>query len=116
VRPAEEQEARRVMLTAAIQYLESLEEEASLELRSAREDITRHYQQRLSTISSDKSKEDKSLSKELKHSRWLTQELRKIERASLQQLHAEDKINDSVLRTLERELDLLDARFVKRQA
>jgi CPA1 family monovalent cation:H+ antiporter len=116
VRPAEEQEARRVMLTAAIQYLESLEEEASMELKSAREDITRHYQQRLSTISSDKSQEDKSLSRELKHSRWLTQELRKIERASLQQLHAEDKINDSVLRALERELDLLDARFLKRQA
>jgi CPA1 family monovalent cation:H+ antiporter len=113
VRAAEEQDARRAMITAALDHLEKLGGQQTAELQSARADVSRHYQQRLSNITSieDKSRQDKELTRELKHSRRLTQELRGIERETLQQLYADDKINDSVLRKLERELDLLDARF-----
>ena len=114
LQPAEEQEARRLMLTSAIAYLENLQKVESAELLSVREDIARHYQQRLSSLSQDKSVEGNSLYREMKHSRWLNNELRRVERATLQQLYADDKINDSVLRGLERELDLLDARFARR--
>ncbi len=114
LQPAEEQEARRLMLTSAIAYLENLEKVESAELLSVREDIGRHYQQRLSSLGQDKSVEGNSLYREMKHSRWLNNELRRVERATLQQLYADDKINDSVLRGLERELDLLDARFARR--
>ncbi len=116
MRPVEEEEARRAMLTAALAYLETLEVEENAELQHARADIGHHYQQRLSTLTArkDKSPEDKGLARELKHSRQLTQELRRIERNALQQLYTEDKISDPVLRQLERELDLLDARFVSR--
>jgi Na+/H+ antiporter len=112
-RPVEEQDARRAMLAAALDYLGKLDGEANAELQSARDDISRHYQQRLSTLSvkEDKSTENKQLTRELKHSRRLTQELRRIEREALQQLYTDDKISVSVLRQLERELDLLDARF-----
>lgn len=113
-RPAEEQEARRLMLTSALAYLGNLQKVDSTELLSVREDITRHYQQRLSSLDQDKSDEGISLYTEMKHSRWLNNELRRVERATLQQLYADDKINDSVLRGLERELDLLDARFERR--
>jgi len=115
-RPVEEQEARRVMLTSALAYLEKLEAKQSAELERARADISHHYQQRLSRVTEkeDRSPENKQLSRELKHSRRLTQELRRVERETLQQLYADDKINDSVLRQLERELDLLDARFASR--
>lgn len=112
--PQEEQEARRIMLTSALDYLGGLEKAESAELTSVREDIGRHYQQRLSTLNQDKSTEGTALNKELKHSRRLTHELRRVERATLQQLHADDKINDAVLRALERELDLLDTRFARR--
>ncbi len=115
-RPVEEREARRMMLTAAIAHLETLEDNINAELQSARDDVSHHYQQRLSAINvvEDKSRENKELARELKHSRRLTQELRRVERETLQQLYADDKINDSVLRQLERELDLLDARFASR--
>jgi len=113
VRPVEEQEARRVMLTAALAYLEAMEDNGPAELRHARQDIGRHYQQRLSTVTvkEEKSREDKKLTRELRHVRQLTKELREVERTTLQKLHADDKISDSVLRQLERELDLLDVRF-----
>jgi CPA1 family monovalent cation:H+ antiporter len=116
MRPVEEQEARRAMLSAALDYMERLDIQENAELQSARADISRHYQQRLSTLNvrKNESLKDNEMARELKHSRQLTQELRRVERNALQQLYTEDKISDPVLRRLERELDLLDARFVSR--
>jgi CPA1 family monovalent cation:H+ antiporter len=65
-------------------------------------------------VKKNESLKDNEMARELKHSRQLTQELRRVERNALQQLYTEDKISDPVLRRLERELDLLDARFVSR--
>ena len=113
----EEQQARHRMLSAAIEYL-GKRNHKSAEEQSAWEDISRHYQQRLSTITRKtegaQSEEQNALSKELRHARKLTRELRAVERAALQQMHMEEQINDTVLRKLERELDLLDARFTSR--
>jgi Na+/H+ antiporter len=113
----EEQQARQMMLTAAIEYLEKRNRK-SAEEQSAWEDIARHYQQRLSTISQRtegaQTEEQTSQTKELRHSRQLTRELRSVERATLQRMHVDEQINDAVLRKLERELDLLDARFTSR--
>ena len=113
----EEQQARHRMLTAAIDYLDKRNRK-SAEEQSAWEDISRHYQQRLSTITQRaagvQSEEQNALTKELRHSRQLTRELRSVERATLQEMHVDEQINDAVLRKLERELDLLDARFTSR--
>jgi CPA1 family monovalent cation:H+ antiporter len=113
----EEQQARHMMLTAAVEHLEKIDRK-SVEQQSAWEDISRHYQQRLSTIqqraAGERSGPENALTKELRHSRQLTKELRTVERASLQQLYQDEKISDTVLRKLERELDLLDARFTSR--
>jgi monovalent cation/hydrogen antiporter len=114
----EEQQARQMMLTSALDHLETIEH-TSVEHRSAWDDVSRHYQQRLSTVeqqaaNSERTEEQKALTRELRHSRQLTKELRKVERATLQQMHLDEKISDSVLRKLERELDLLDARFTSR--
>ena len=106
----EEQAARRRMLTAALDHLETIERRDE-EHRSAWEDISRHYQQRLSKIEMVEKAKESPLIKELRHSRQLSQELRKIERATLQDMHSREQIGDSTLRKLERELDLLDARF-----
>ncbi len=107
----EEEAARRRMLTAALEHLATIER-GSNEQQSAWDDILRHYQQRLSTI--EAAEVETPQTKELRHSRRLTQELRRIERTTLQKMHADEKISDGVLRKLERELDLLDARFTSR--
>ena len=88
-----------MMVTAALAYLENLQKVESTELLSVREDIGRHYQQRLSSLNRDSLDEDKSakgisLYAEMKHARWLNHELRRVERTTLQQLYADDKIND----------------------
>ena len=46
-----------------------------------------------------------------RYERNLTQELRALERSTAIILRNEDKINDELLRTIERELDLGEARF-----
>ena len=46
-----------------------------------------------------------------RYERNLTQELRALERSTAVILRNEDKINDELLRTIERELDLSEARF-----
>ena len=46
-----------------------------------------------------------------RYERNLTQELRALERSTAVSLRNEDKINDELLRTIERELDLMEARF-----
>ncbi len=107
----EEEAARRMMLTSALQYLESIERR-SPEQQSAWDDVTRHYQQRLSNI--DQREANPYLKRELRHIRQMNQELRGIERATLQKMHSDEKISDVVLRKLERELDLLDARSTSR--
>ena len=109
----EEERARHMMLTAAIEHLDKLERKDA-EQQSAWDDIARHYQQRLSRIAQkiDGKRTDASnaLTRELQHSRLLSRELRKVERETLQHMHEDEQINDAVLRKLERELDLLDAR------
>ena len=109
----EEQQARHMMVTAAIEHMETLERKDTEE-QAAWDDISRHYQQRLSTITQKtegkRSDSDNALTKELRHARLLTRELRSVERTALQKMHEDEQINDAVLRKLERELDLLDAR------
>jgi CPA1 family monovalent cation:H+ antiporter len=46
-----------------------------------------------------------------RYERNLSQELRALERSTAVMLRNEDKINDEMLRTIERELDLSEARF-----
>jgi hypothetical protein len=48
-----------------------------------------------------------------RYERNLTQELRALERSTAVILRNEDKINDALLRTIERELDLIEARYQK---
>jgi len=45
----------------------------------------------------------------------LNNRVRAAERAALSKMRYEDRISDHVLRKLERELDLLDTRFVPRE-
>jgi Na+/H+ antiporter len=107
----EERQARRQMLIAAIAELQNLRESDASENNDLLSDLLHHYQERLDEANSYFPPE--SAETVTYHDyRKLEGRLRVIERSTLLRLRDENKINDEVLRKLERDLDLLDARHL----
>jgi Na+/H+ antiporter len=104
----EEEEARRTMLEAALAYLETARAQDEDQFVDLYEDITGHYQQRLSALAS--AEDNNGASPEV-HQRLLdiSRELLRIERQTAIGLRNEGQINDETLRELEHELDLREA-------
>jgi CPA1 family monovalent cation:H+ antiporter len=103
----EEVWARRQLLETALAKLASLRGEKDGQHLEALERLEEYYQRRLRSLEStapDAQESDHLYS-------TVAQELRNVERAVANHLRAENKIHDEVLRKLERELDLVDARF-----
>jgi Na+/H+ antiporter len=111
-RNLEEQQARLLILNAVLDYLKDLSREAKSEHATIYEDLIRHYRARATLIEAGsegpRPEEEIALAR---YERNLTQELRALERSTAVSLRNEDKINDELLRTIERELDLSEARF-----
>jgi Na+/H+ antiporter len=106
----EEQEARRRMVQSALAYLEKkLERDDSPIMR----DLLEHYKQRLALLEETEEDEEtrQTGAEDFRRYRKMAQKLRMVERSAILEMHSSNQINDEVLRTLERELDLLDARF-----
>jgi CPA1 family monovalent cation:H+ antiporter len=107
----EECRARRQMLSAAIDRIQDLRGSEAHGNEEMLADMLHHYQQRLeeasmaaATTAVDGANYDQY--------RRLESELRTVERSTILRLRDRNQINDEVLRTLERELDLLDARYL----
>jgi monovalent cation/hydrogen antiporter len=105
----EELEARRIVTQAAMTHLEGAkvrDKDKSIEVY---EDLTNHYRQRLESLRVDPEPEDVT-----EHERHLELSLEalRIERETAIRLRNEGRINDTVLRRLERELDLSESRLV----
>jgi CPA1 family monovalent cation:H+ antiporter len=99
--------ARRQLLETALAKLASLRGEKDGQHLEALERLDEYYSRRLRLLEStgpDAQESDHLYS-------TVAQELRNVERAVANHLRAENKIHDEVLRKLERELDLVDARF-----
>jgi Na+/H+ antiporter len=104
----EEQDARRIMLETALEYLDARRAgEATHHLEGAYQEATARYRRRLAAITRSASlhpnidAEDHALSAELI----------RLERETALRLRDEGRINDDVLRQLERELDLNQTRL-----
>jgi len=107
----EEREARRLMIEAAVSHLEAEQPQTGEEPDEVYEDLLDHYRRRLATL--DVEEED---SEQVSgHQRYieLTREAAGIERETAVNLRNEGRINDQVLRVLERELDLTESRYTK---
>ncbi|MFC5860944.1 Na+/H+ antiporter [Acidicapsa dinghuensis] len=106
----EEREARRLVLEAAVAHLEQSQADSGEDVDEAYEDVVGHYRSRLAGLSSS---EDEEVS--LNHRRFvdLSKEAAKIERETAIRLRNEGRINDQVLRRLERELDLTESKYAK---
>jgi CPA1 family monovalent cation:H+ antiporter len=110
----EERQARLLILKTVLDYLKDLSRQAKSDHAAIYEDMTRHYQIRATLIEAGGIEMQPEREIVLaRYERNLAQELRALERSTAVMLRNEDKINDELLRTIERELDLGEARFQK---
>jgi CPA1 family monovalent cation:H+ antiporter len=104
----EERDARRIALRAALDRLEEQRLHDSSDYAALYDDIAEHYRDRLLAI--DTAEQDP---RTLHHQRYLSlmRELIDVQRRTLLDLRTTGRINDEVLRHVERELDLESVRL-----
>ena len=106
----EELEARRIVTKAALSHLEGASVRDGDQFSAAYEDLIRHYRNRLLSL-----KVSPNLDEVTDHERHLALSLEalRVERETSVRLRNEGRINDSVLRRIERELDLNESILVQ---
>jgi len=107
----EELMGRRRMLGAALRELDRIRGNDEAGDHSVYDTIADIYRRRLGFLKSNERDSAQDDPGEFTKFRVITADLRTAERNTLVQLRDEHKISDGVLRKLERELDLLEARF-----
>lgn len=110
----EERAGRMKVIRAALEFLDSLRDPGQKpEEQSVYADFAQRYKARL-RILADRDP-DQSQTEETPYDyrlyRSVGRQLREVERATAVRLRNENQINDAVLRKIERDLDLLDARY-----
>jgi CPA1 family monovalent cation:H+ antiporter len=108
---SEEEKARRKMVRSALEQLDRMRAADNPEFDSVYEHVAEHYRARLAAAGGDGRESEDSNSENLDRYREITRKLREVERSAVVKLRNENAINDTVLRRLERELDLLDIRY-----
>jgi CPA1 family monovalent cation:H+ antiporter len=108
----EEQDARRTILQAALQYLDETRENAKPEVIEVYDDISQHYRSRLASLSEDETLSADGVGPGF-HKQYVdvSRKLLKVERQTAVRLRNERRISDELLRELERELDLTESKF-----
>jgi monovalent cation/hydrogen antiporter len=110
-RNPEEEEGRRAMVEAALAYLEHRREDAESRAVPLYDELIRTHRRRLGGLGSDHGGEAGSGSDDYQRWRELSRQVGAIQRATILLMRNQNKINDEVMRKLERELDLAEARF-----
>jgi monovalent cation/hydrogen antiporter len=110
-RNPEEEAARRAMVEAALAYLEHRREDAEPRVVPLYDELIRTHRRRLSVLGSDGEAADGSSPDDYRQWRELSRQVGAIQRATVLLMRNQNKINDEVMRKLERELDLAEARF-----
>jgi Na+/H+ antiporter len=105
----EEVQARRIMIDTALSKLEESTDREKPEMKVIYDDVESHYRLRLQALERGERQNRLDPGKQDQFEQ-LAKYFRDAERAAAIQLRDQDRISDEVLRTLLRELDLLDAR------
>jgi CPA1 family monovalent cation:H+ antiporter len=105
----EEKEARRLVTEAALSHLESIRAEGRDVSEEILEDLIGHYRHRLAIIN-PAAADPEHVTHQLSFTE-ISRETAAVERDTAVRLRNEGRINDQVLRRLERELDLNESRF-----
>jgi len=104
----EENEARQIMLQAALEYLHGERKIVQEHARHAYDDLIHQYEHRLEALTDCERPEE---SDALRHAGDAARGALQVERRQLIGLRDDDRISDEVLRGLERELDLAESRL-----
>jgi Na+/H+ antiporter len=108
----EEKEARRMMIVAALEHIKaSRTEEDTHHRNAAYQDAVARYKRRLAAITGQGYAAHGIDADDHAHFVELSRQLLRIERETAVRLRNEGRINDEVLRQLERELDLNETRL-----
>lgn len=107
----EEELARREMIDAALARLDEFRNEAGPDRDELFNQLELFYRRRVAMLEEGTDQEGAFTRAEVETYDGVAQKLRSAEREVLLKLRDENKIHDEVLRTLERELDLLEVRF-----
>lgn len=108
---AEEEEARRIIASAALALLEEARGQDLPDFAAVYDDIAKRYTRRLTSLSKESSGGDSMSNKELERYRAVLGELLRLERKTAVRLRNDGRINDEVLRKIEHELDLSETRM-----
>jgi CPA1 family monovalent cation:H+ antiporter len=105
----EEREARQIVLRSALGHLEDSRKKDDAAFAGVYDDLAQHYRERLAGLSVP----DETDGGENRRHKYdeLKRELLRVERDTALRLRNEGRISDDVLRLLEREVDLRDARL-----
>jgi monovalent cation/hydrogen antiporter len=107
----EEQEARRIVLQSALSKLEPMRAADPAELAPLYEDVAEHYRRRLAGLQMDDSDDSRAAASNRRRLRAVSLELLRTEREAAIRLRDEGRIGDNVLRQIEHDLDLREARL-----
>jgi monovalent cation/hydrogen antiporter len=108
---SEEKEARRLILEAALAHLDQARQKDSSEFEDVYNDLVHHYRHRLATLKEGEGLENDSTSNHYARSVEISRDLLRVERRTAVYLRNQRRIGDEVLRQLEHELDLSEARL-----
>ena len=109
---SEEQEARKLILQAALNHLEQAREKDEVAFPEIYIDVAQHYRSRLAALAENPDDSDSDFDPHF-HDRYteLSRELLGVERQTAIQLRNRGRIGDDLLREIERELDLGEGRL-----
>jgi CPA1 family monovalent cation:H+ antiporter len=106
----EERDARRIAVQAALTHLEEARTHDRAEYSAVYDDLAQHYRDQLNAIFCAPEDPAAAPPPHYRKHRTLSHELLGVQRRTLLQLRHQGRINDQVLRNLERDLDLQQAR------
>jgi monovalent cation/hydrogen antiporter len=109
-RNPEEERARREMAQAALAYLEQARENDKPEANAVYEELIRFQRRRLDLLN-EQPMDGAYSREEFSRFRDVSAQVRSVQRAALLHMRNENYINDEVMRKLEREIDIVEARF-----
>jgi monovalent cation/hydrogen antiporter len=110
-RNAEEEKARRAMAEASLAYLEHAREADVPKASPVYDELIRVQRRRLDLLHQKEHGDGAYSREEFERFQQLSAQVRSIQRAALLNLRNQNGINDEVMRKLEREIDILEARF-----
>jgi monovalent cation/hydrogen antiporter len=106
-----EEEARRLVLEAALHYLENHRPGDASPLSELYDDLIQHYKRRIEGLNRSEAAENENGRTQYLEYLHISRELLQEERKAALQLRNEGRIDDDVLRELEHELDLSETRM-----